>query len=135
MVTARKTLGDRFCHNPPRGPWDNVTGMATTRIHRHVQGRLFLREHRVAKGISATEMGGRIGMERESVYRLEKGTEKSKAKWQLPYAEALGIEPERLRWPPEALPVESLDAMVKDAPEDIRKLAADIVRRLVAGGR
>lgn len=90
--------------------------------------RLFLKEHREAQGISATLMGVKLGIERESVYRLEREPWRVNSRKQAEYAHALGIEPEDL-WRAPGTP--SLDAMVSSAPDEIRAMAADIVRRLV----
>lgn len=103
-----------------------------TRIHKHAKRRLFLREHREAKGLSAIQMAGRLGIERESVYRLERETWRLDPTKQAQYAAALGIEPEDLWRSPGAV---SLDAMIKDAPADVQNMAADIVRRLVGKAR
>lgn len=99
-----------------------------TRIRQSGRRRLYLKEHREAKGISAEAMAGRLGIERESVYRLERRPYGVKADRQAQYAAALDIEPEEL-WRPPGTP--SLDAMVSQAPDDVRAMAADIVRRLV----
>lgn len=103
-----------------------------TRIHKGYRGRLFLKEHRKAKGMSAEAMAGRLGIERESVHRLERNPERMTFEKQCAYAAALNIEPEELRMLPGT---PSLDAMVSNAPADIQTMAADIVRRLVAGGK
>lgn len=100
-----------------------------TRIHKHAKRRLFLKEHRKAKGISATTMAGRLGIERESVYRLEREPRRVNSEKQAEYADALGIEPEALWRLPGAT---SLDALVSEAPEDVKSMAVDIVARLVA---
>lgn len=100
-----------------------------TRIHRSVARRLFLKEHREAKGVSAEQMAGRLGIERESVYRLEREPRRMNAEKQAAYAYALGIEPEEL-WRPPGRP--SLDAIISAAPDDVADMAADIVRRLVS---
>lgn len=100
-----------------------------TRIHKHAPRRLFLREHRKAKGISAETMAGRLGIERESLYRLEREQKRLNAEKQAAYASALGIEPEEL-WSPPGTP--SLDALVRFEPDNVRRMAADIVSRLVA---
>jgi transcriptional regulator with XRE-family HTH domain len=91
---------------------------------------LFLKQHREAKGVSASEMGRRLGIERESVYRLERKPWALTADKQVQYAHALGLQTEELWWPPGT---PSLDAMVKGFPDDLQKTAADIVRRL--GGK
>lgn len=103
-----------------------------TRIHKHARRRLFLKEHREAKGLSAEQMAGRLGITRESLYRQEREPWRVNSDKQAQWADALGIEPEAFWRPPGAL---SIDSLVKDAPEDVQKMAADIVRRLVAGGR
>lgn len=102
-----------------------------TRIHHRARRRLFLKEHRKAKGVSAVIMAGRLGIERESVYRLEREPWRVNANKQAEWAHALGIEPEMLWRPPSEGP--SLDAMVESAPDEVKAMAADIVRRLVAG--
>lgn len=102
-----------------------------TRIHKGYSGRLYLKEHRKAKDISAEVMGGRLGMERESVHRLERRPERISYERQCAYAAALNIAPEELTMRPGT---PSLDAMVRQAPEDVQATVVDIVRRLVAGG-
>jgi hypothetical protein len=105
-----------------------VSGMVT-RIHRSVRPRLFLREHRQAKGISTVYMAGRMGMERESLLRLEREAQtRCTPDKQAQYAEALGIEPAAL-W---RLPGEpSVDSLLADTPEDFRAMIIDTVRRRV----
>lgn len=109
-----------------------VTVAAMVTPPKRVKRRLFLKEHREAQGISASLMGEKLGIERESVYRLEREPWRVNSEKQAEYARALGIEPEEL-WRPPGTP--SLDAMVQSAPEDIRAMAADIVRRLVSGSK
>ena len=103
-----------------------------TRIHHSASRRLFLKEHREAKGVSAEAMAGRLGIERESVYRLERKPNRLNAEKQAAWAAALGLEPEDLWHPPGW---RSLDAIVAQAPEDLRNMAADIVLRLMVGRR
>lgn len=105
-----------------------------TRIHKHVRGRLYPREHRKAKGLSAEMVAGRMGMERESLLRLEReSATRMNPEKQHQYADAIGLtDPAQLWRPPSEAP--SLDAMVAGAPDDVREMASDIVRRLVAKG-
>lgn len=103
-----------------------------TRIHGHGPKTLYLREHRKAKGVSAVDMANRLGIERESVYRIER-EERANKKRQAQWAAALDIEPEELWRLPGSRP--SLDAMISKAPPDVQEMAVDIVRRLVAGRR
>lgn len=114
-------------HTAPGHP-SYVAKMVTTRIHKSVRPRLFLKEHRKAKGVTAEAMGGRLGIERESVHRLERQPESASYSRQVAYAEALGIEPEDLRWPPGT---PSLDGIVKKAPPEVQAMVADIVLRMV----
>lgn len=106
-----------------------ATGMVT-RIHKMARRRLFLREHRKAKGLSADAVAGRMDppMERESLLRLERELHRVNPDKQASYAHALGMQPEDL-WRPPGTP--SLDAMVHDAPADVQAMVADIVRRMV----
>lgn len=111
---------------------DGYVAAMVTRIHKSVRRRLFLKEHREAKHVSAEAMAGRLGIERESVYRVEReAMTRVNAKKQAEYAYHLDIEPEELWRPPGGPP--SLDAMIATASDDIKQMAADIVRRLVAG--
>lgn len=106
-----------------------------TRIRKSTPRRLFLKEHREAKGLSAEQMAGRLGITRESLYRQEREPWRVNSEKQAQWAEALGIEPEALwRLPrgPEEPP--SLDELVRGAPEELKNMAADIVRRLVNRG-
>ena len=97
---------------------------------KHAKRRLFLKEHREAADVSASLMGERLGIERESVYRLEREPWRVNSEKQAEYAHALGLEPEDL-WRAPGTP--SLDAMVSSASDDVKAMAADIVRRLIGG--
>lgn len=104
-----------------------------TRIHKTARRRLFPKEHREAKGVSAEAMAGRLGIERESVYRLEREAQtRMNPEKQAEYAHALGIEPEEL-WSLPGAP--SVDALIRAESDELKAMAADIVRRLVAGQR
>lgn len=107
---------------------DTVSGMVT-RIRAGYHGRLFLREHRRAKDISAPRMADRLGITRESLLRLERKPDRIDWGKAVEYARALGIAPARLLRPPEAI---SLDAIIEDSPPDVQAMAADIIARLVA---
>jgi len=75
-------------------------------------------------------MGEKLGIERESVYRLEREPWRVNSDKQAEFAHVLGLQPEDL-WRPPGTP--SLDAMVQSVPDDVRAMAIDIVRRLVEG--
>lgn len=108
-----------------------VTDMATSRRKRMF--RLYLKEHREARHLGAKEFAKLVGIERESVYRVERKAEIGH--YQLDtetleaYANALGRSPEELLLPPDQ---PSLDAMVAGQPAEVRMMAADIVRRLLS---
>lgn len=116
--------------------------MATvSRIHKTFRGQLYLREHREARGISATQMGNRLGIHRESVYRAEKHwTRIARNSDKLrEWAAHLGIDdPQILFHPPDRPPRPSLDAELEQLPPEVQDLAhgmaADILRRF-AGNR
>ncbi len=105
-----------------------------TRIHGHRKPQLHPRLWRKAKGISASQMAGRLGIERESVLRLEReAMQRMTPEKQAEYANALGIAPEALWWLPDNPPLETL---VEEAPEDKKELAIDMaenLRRYVRG--
>lgn len=105
-----------------------------TNIHQHGPRVLYLREHRKAKGVSARDMAGRLGIERESVYRIERETWRADpAEW----ADLLGVELQALYSlprPADVPPKPSLDQMVADQPEDVQEKAFNIIRLLVGKG-
>ncbi len=90
----------------------------------HLQ-KIYLREHREAKKVAPSEMAKKLGIERESVHRLER---KRMVKWAAAYARHLNLTVGELYSPPG---IQSLDAIIALAPE-MRDLAVDIVTRLVA---
>lgn len=104
-----------------------ATGMVT-RIRKGARPRVFLREWRKHKGLDAVKLAGRLGIERESYYRLEREPQRINLGELEALADALGIEPASL-WHPPTSP--SLDAEVAGAPQEVRDTAFDIVRRLV----
>lgn len=73
-------------------------------------------------------MAEKLKIERESVYRLERELWRVNSEKQAEWAHALGIEPEDLWKPPGTV---SLDAIVRAAPDHVKAMAADIVRRLI----
>jgi DNA-binding XRE family transcriptional regulator len=106
-----------------------------TRIRQSARRRLYLKEHREAKDVSAQKMADRLGITRESLYRQEREPWRVNSEKQAEWADALGIEPEALWRLPRGKDDPSLDDLVADAPPEVREMAADIVRRLVAGRR
>ncbi|MFL5047658.1 MAG: helix-turn-helix transcriptional regulator [Xanthobacteraceae bacterium] len=99
-----------------------------TPIGRRRRSHLYIAEWMEQRGLSDERLANRVGVARQTVYRWRV------EQWRLDpdkiavLASALDLQPEDL-WRPPSRP--SLDAMVKDVPEELRKTAADIVRRLV----
>jgi transcriptional regulator with XRE-family HTH domain len=104
-----------------RNPAKYVTRMVTT-IHKGAKRRLFLREHREAKGISAPVMAGRMGMERESLLRLEREWKRCNAEKQARFAAGLDIDPEDL-W---RLPAPKEDTGMDAKIDTMRKMIEDL---------
>lgn len=104
--------------------------------------QLHLLAHMKAKGISPNDMAGRLGIERESMYRqarewriVAKDREKLQ-KWIV----GLGYEDEEPLWHlPTEPPKPSLDAQVEKLPEPVRELAremaADIIKKFATSRR
>lgn len=106
------------------------------RIRKGSQAQVFLREWRKAKNLRAPEMADRLGIERESYYRLERNPLTLSVAELLVLAEALGIPHQRLWEMPPApglKPRVSLDAIVRDVPDTQVEGLADMLRR--AAGR
>lgn len=95
----------------------NVIGMATSSQFQ----RLYLAEHREAKGISAPKMAEHMGFTREYLYAWEAKADKGagKVRWDkvVRYALRLGISPVRLLWPPDADVDPFVDALVRVGAE------------------
>lgn len=71
-----------------------ATGMVT------YERKLYFREHRKAKGLKGPYVAEKMGMERESLLRLERQWRSASAEQQLRYAAILKIHPEDLWHPP-----------------------------------
>lgn len=100
-----------------------VTGMVTSPYERPKR-RLFLREHREAKGVSAPDMATWMGMERESLLRMEREPRRCNPEKQDRFAKKLDIDPEDL-W---RLPSPTQGAHAK--LEELRKSIADLAEML-----
>ncbi len=101
----------------------SVTGMVTA-----TPKRLFLKEHRLAKGVSAAKMAKLLGYTREHIYTLEKRADVTKWRVAVEYAVALEISPRRLLSPPGR---PSLDEILEDQSNETVKMAADVVARIL----
>lgn len=99
-----------------------------TKIRKGARLHLYITEWREYRGLTLEQLGGRCGVERNTVWRWENQQHRLNPIKQAQIAEALDLAPEELWHPP---PRRSLDAMVKDESEDVQAMAADIVSRLV----
>jgi transcriptional regulator with XRE-family HTH domain len=99
-----------------------------TRIRKGTKPRVFLREWRKRKELRATAMAERLGIERESYYRLERETDRLNNAEMRELAEAIGIEPDQLWHHPDQ---PSVNALLTGADQNTKETAVDIVRRLV----
>lgn len=122
-VTVGNEFCNRYCHQPSTKVADSVAAMVT----RTATKRVYLKEHRKARGVSAADMAKKLGIERESVYRLENKPWGVNAQKQAAYAAAIGIEPQELWRKPDD---PSLDHIVSRAPADVRESIEKIIRRI-----
>ncbi len=91
-------------------------------------GGPYLRENREAKGMTAAQMAEKLGIERESVYRLEAKADGVAAAKQKAYAKALGIEPRDLWHRPDS---PSLDRRMADAPPEVQESIRVLLNELL----
>ena len=92
------------------------------RIRKGAKPHVYLREWRKAKNVRAPDMAERLGIERESYYRLERQPFTLSIAELLVLADALGIGHQQLWEPPPApglTPRVSLDAIVAGEPDTI----------------
>ncbi len=91
------------------------------------KSKLYLREHRTAKKVSASTMAAKLGIERESVLRLERELWRVNSEKQAEYAAVLGISPQALWRPPGVV---SIDDMLEDEDADMRSTAVGMIELL-----
>lgn len=104
------------------------------RIRKGVRPHVYLREWRKAKDIKAPVMADRLGIERESYYRLERNPHTLSVAELIEIAEAFGIDHRRLWEPPPEpglRPRVSLDDIVAGQPDAQVEGLADMLRRAV----
>lgn len=89
---------------------------------------LYIKEWMEAKKVSDDELANRLDIGRATVWKWYSQQHRLNPEKIANIASALGIRPEELWNAPSEL---NLNAIVADAPEDLRATAADIVRRLV----
>lgn len=100
-------------------------------IRRGVRGHLYIEEWFQERGLNDEKVGNRIGVDRATVFRWRKEQHRLNPQKIAALAEALNLEPEEL-WRPPAR--RSLDALVKDASDEVVEMAFDVVKRM-AGNR
>ena len=97
-------------------------------IRRGARLHLYLAQWREFKGLSIERLAERLDVDRTTVWRWETGVRRPTPGRQAQIAAALEIDPADLWRRPQSRP--SIDAMLKDAPDEVFDLAADLVRRL-----
>lgn len=114
----------------PRFPQKpNVAGMVT-HIRRGAKTHLYITQWREHRGLSMERLAGLLDVDRTTIWRWETGARRPKPEQQAAIANALGIEPADLWRLPDTRP--SIDAIIKDAPDDIFDAVADMARRLAS---
>jgi transcriptional regulator with XRE-family HTH domain len=109
-----------------------VSSMATLPgIRRGARGHLYIEEWFETRGLNDEKVGNRIGVDRATVFRWRKEQHRLNPQKIAALAEALDIEPEELWRPPSR---RSLDALIKDAPDEVVDMAFDVLKRM-AGKR
>lgn len=106
-----------------------ITNMAT-RIRKGVRPHLYVTEWFENRGLNDEKVGARVGVDRATIFRWRKEQHRLNPDKIAALAKALDIEPQEL-WRPPARP--SLDALVKDASDDVVSMAFDIVKRMAGG--
>ena len=100
-----------------------------TRIHRGARPRFYIKEHREAQGLTLDQLAGRVGVERNTIWRWENDQRQVTPDKAAALADALSLSDwTDLTRPPG---IRSLDAMLADQPADIRETVLDIAERLI----
>lgn len=110
-----------------------IAGMATRRVGNPRVGQkrklhLYIKEWMDERGLSDERLANRLGVARETVFRWRTQQHRLNPEKIAVLASALDLEPIELYRLPG---IRSLDAIVANAPDDVRQTAADIVSRLV----
>ena len=100
-----------------------------TRIRRGTPPRFFIKEHREAQGLTLDQLAGRVGVERNTIWRWENDQRQVTPDKAAAIADALGLDSwaDLTRLPG----VRSLDAILANQPADIRDTILDIAERLI----
>lgn len=119
MLPERQTTQSR---NAP------IVAAMVTKIGRRQKAHLYIKEWMDHREVSDEKAGNRLGVARETIYRWRTEQHRLNPEKLAQLASALDIEPSEFYRPPGQ---PSLDAMVADAPEELKATVADIVRRLI----
>ncbi len=106
-----------------------ISGMVT-RIRKRARVHLYITEWFEERGLNDEQIANRLDppVDRATVFRWRKEQHRLNPEKIGKLAQALDLEPEELYRPPGT---PSLDAIIRDAPDDVRSMATDIVRRMV----
>jgi transcriptional regulator with XRE-family HTH domain len=101
------------------------------RIRSQALGHLYIEEWMKALGLTDEKLAERLETNRTTVWRWRSEQKRLNPEKIAAIAQAIGIEPELL-WRLPSRP--SLDAIVKDASDDMVQKAADVVKILIKTG-
>jgi transcriptional regulator with XRE-family HTH domain len=108
-----------------------IVAIMVTTVRRGSRGHLYIEEWFEVRGLNDEKVGNRIGVDRATVHRWRKQQHRLNPGKIAVLAEALDLEPEELFRPPGKRP--SLDALIKDASDDVVDMAFDVVKRMATG--
>lgn len=94
----------------------------------YIRGRIYLTEWRDHYHLSAEDLGKRIRVSRQTIFRYEKNQRKLTPEKLLRLADAIGIEPWQFWFPP-SFP--SADALLKNATLAQREMAVAYVKGML----
>jgi transcriptional regulator with XRE-family HTH domain len=106
--------------------------MATSPTSHDAPYRHYLREWREYRGWLQVDLAKRVGIAKSAISRYETGDRGIHLEMQFKLMWALGITPAQFFSPPDA---PSLDAIVSGGTLEQKRLAVNLVRDIVAGGR
>lgn len=107
---------------------------APVQIRRGAKTHYYIKEHQEALGVSDETLGGRLGVDRTTVWKW------ANEQWRLRPAkvdaieDALGLERGQLSRMPNAPAKESIDALVAEAPDNVRQAIVEFAKKIVGRG-
>lgn len=99
-----------------------------TRIRNGARPHPYMTEWREHMGLSVETVANRMGRDRTTIWRWEAGKRRPKPADLAAFANALNVEPGDLWRLPSGRP--SVDAILKNATDDVAEAVADLARRL-----